>query len=88
MLASYVRRGRVLAPSAASWDALGTTLATLGAREGLALGQVPRSFVFDVLIAHTCREAGAVLVSANARDMARIARVFPFEYVAPYPAAP
>ncbi len=88
VLGAYVRRGRVLAPSAASWDALGTTRAALGAREGLDLGQVPRSFVFDVLIAHTCREAGAVLVSANARDMARIARVFTFEYVAPYPAAP
>jgi predicted nucleic acid-binding protein len=83
----YVRRGRVLTPSAASWDALGTTLATLGAREGLDLRQVPRSFVFDVLIAHSCREAGAVLVSRNARDLARIARVFSFEYVAPYPEA-
>ena len=88
VLASYTRRGRVLAPSAASWDALGTALADLGAREGLDLGQVPRSFVFDVLIAHTCREAGAVLVSANARDMARIARVFAFEHVAPYPESP
>lgn len=85
VLAPYVRRKRVLAPSVASWEALGTTLALLGEREGLDLHQVPRSFVFDVLIAHTCREAGAVLVSANARDMARIARVFAFEYVAPYP---
>lgn len=84
----YVRRGRVLAPSVASWEALGMTLATLRAREGLDLGQVPRSFVFDVLIAHACREAGAVLVSANARDMARIARVFVFDHVAPYPAVP
>lgn len=88
VLNAYVRRGRVLAPSAASWEALGTTLAELGVREGLDLRQVPRSFVFDVLIAHTCREAGAVLVSANERDMARIARVFAFEYVAPYPMTP
>ena len=88
VLNPYLRRGRVLAPSAASWDALGATLAALGEREGLDLRQVPRSFVFDVLVAHTCREAGAVLVSANARDLARIARVFTFEYVAPYPAAP
>jgi predicted nucleic acid-binding protein len=88
VLDAYVRRGRVLAPSAASWEALGATLATLSEREGFAYGQVPRSFVFDVLIAHTCREVGAVLVSANARDMARIARVFAFDYVAPYPAGP
>lgn len=88
VLDPYVRRGRVLTPSAASWDALGTTLGVLAGREGLDLRQVPRSFVFDVLVAHSCREAGAVLVSANARDMARIARVFAFEYGAPYPAEP
>ncbi len=88
VLGPYVRRARVLTPSAASWEALGTTLAALGGREGLDLKQVPRSFVFDVLIAHTCRTAGAVLVSANARDMERIRRAFAFEYVAPYPAVP
>lgn len=81
-----MRRGRVLAPSAASWDALATTLATLAEREGLEPRQVPRSFVFDVLVAHACREAGAVLVSANRRDMERVARVFAFEFAAPYPA--
>jgi len=85
VLAAYVRRGRVLAPSAAAWDALGTTLATLGAREGLDVGRAPRSFAFDILLAYSCREAGAVLVSANARDMQRIASVFAFDYVAPFP---
>lgn len=88
VLGSYLRRARVLAPSAASWDALGTALAVLSEREELDVRRVPRSFVFDVLIAHTCREAGAVLVSANARDMVRIGRVFAFEHVAPYPTAP
>lgn len=87
VLAPYLRRGRVLTPSAASWEALGTVLATLGARDGLELKQVPRSFVFDVLIAHSCREAGAVLVSANVPDMERIRRVFAFEHVVPYPNA-
>ena len=86
VLAPYVRRGRVLVPSAVSWDALGTTLGTLGEREGLDVRRAPRSFVFDVLVAHSCRETGAVLVSSNARDMRRIASVFAFEYVAPYPA--
>lgn len=85
VLGPYVRRGRVLTPSAAGWDALGTTLAALAEREGLDMRQVPRSFVFDVLVAHSCREAGAVLVSANRRDLERIARVFAFEFAAPYP---
>lgn len=85
VLGPYVRRGRVLAPSAKSWDALGTTLATLADRDGLMLAQVRRSFVFDILLAHSCREAGATLVSANARDLARIGGVFTFDFVAPYP---
>lgn len=88
VLGPSLRRGRVLAPSAASWEALGTALALLGEQEGLDLPQLPRSFVFDVLIAHTCREAGAVLVTANTRDMVRIARVFAFEHATPYPASP
>ena len=81
----YVRRGRVLTPSLQAWDALGNTLATLAEREGLVLAQVPRGFVLDILIAHSCRELGAVLVSSNTRDLTRIARVFAFEFTTPYP---
>jgi predicted nucleic acid-binding protein len=83
----YVRRGRVLTPSARSWEALGTTLATLVEEDGLVLREVRRSFVFDVLIAHSCREIGATLVSRNSADMTRIARVFSFDFVHPYPTA-
>ena len=85
VLGPYVRRGRVLTPSAQSWDALGTTLATLADRDGLVLAQARRSFVFDILLAHSCREGGATLVSGNTRDLERIHRVFTFDFVAPYP---
>lgn len=85
VLDPFVRRGRLLTPSAASWDALGLTLATLRAREGLQPAHVSRGFAFDILLAYSCRESGMVLVTRNARDMARIRRVFAFEYVAPYP---
>lgn len=85
VLGPYVRRGRIVTPSTAGWEALGTTLAVLREREGLDVRQVPRSFLFDILIAYTCREVGAVLVSANRRDLARITRVFAFEYASPYP---
>ena len=88
VLAPYLRRGRVLTPSLRSWELLGTTLATLVERDGVVLAQVRRSFVFDVLIAHSCREAGATLVSANTRDLERINRVFAFDFVAPYPKLP
>lgn len=49
------------------------------------LRQVRRSFIFDVLIARSCREVDAILVSRNATDLARIAKIFPFEFVPPYP---
>jgi predicted nucleic acid-binding protein len=85
VIGPYVRRGRVIPPSSEAWAALGRTLATLVRREGLVLAEVRRSFVFDILAAYSCREAGAVLVSANKRDLERISRVFAFEFVAPYP---
>ena len=85
ILGPFVRRGRILTPSAAAWDALGLTLATLGGRKGLELAQVSRAFAFDILLAYSCREGGAVLVTRNIRDMDRIRRVFTFEYVTPYP---
>jgi len=85
VLEPYVRRQRLLTPSAQSWEMLGTTLATLASREGLVVAEIRRSFIFDVLVAHSCREAGAILITANARDMARIAKVFAFDFVAPFP---
>ena len=39
---------------------------------------------FSTLAAATCRKIGAIVVSANIRDLERIARVFAFDYVAPY----
>jgi predicted nucleic acid-binding protein len=85
VLSPYLRRGRVLNPSPAAWDALGTTLAALVEQGGLVLREVRRSFVFDILIARSCREIGATLVSRNSTDLFRIAKVFSFDFVAPYP---
>jgi hypothetical protein len=66
---------------------VGTTLAALADSDGLVLRDVRRSFVFDILIARSCREIGATLVSRNTADLIRIARVFPFAFATPYPAA-
>lgn len=85
VLSPYLRRGRVLNPSPAAWDALGTTLAALVEQDGLVLREVRRSVVFDILIARSCREIGATLVSRNSTDLFRIAKVFSFDFVAPYP---
>jgi predicted nucleic acid-binding protein len=85
VLGPYHRRGRILTPSARSWEALGEVLAVLGERHGLRPEQTPRSFVFDVLVAQSCREVGAVLVSRNTEDLERIAKITPFEFAAPFP---
>jgi predicted nucleic acid-binding protein len=85
VLGPFVRRGRVLTPTAAAWDALGLTLSTFREVEGLVLSEVRRSFALDILLAFSCREAGVTLVTANARDMERIRTVFSFEYVKPFP---
>lgn len=87
VLGPFVRRGRIVTPSSSAWDALGLTLTTLRHEEGLKLASVSRSFAFDVLIAYSCRETGAVLVTRNSRDMVRIRRVFAFDYVDAYPEA-
>jgi predicted nucleic acid-binding protein len=85
ILAPYIRRGRLLNPSAAAWEQLGTTLAALVESDGLVLREVRRSFVFDILIARSCRDIGATLVSRNSTDLSRIAKVFAFDFVSPYP---
>ena len=85
VLSPYVRRRRLLNPSAAAWEALGATLARLVEDEGLVLADIRKSFMFDILVAWSCREVGAVLVSRNMKDLSRIAKVFTFEFVAPYP---
>jgi predicted nucleic acid-binding protein len=85
ILSPYIRRRRLLTPTASAWEALGTTLATLVEDEGLVLRDVRQSFVFDILIAHSCREIGATLVSRNSADLMRIANVFAFDFVTPYP---
>jgi predicted nucleic acid-binding protein len=80
------RRGRrIVAPSAASWEALATTLSWLHQHQGLELKRVKRSFIFDILIAHSCREIGATLISNNVPDLERIARVLTFDYAPPFP---
>ena len=85
ILSPYVRRGRLLNPSPVAWEALGTTLAALVERDGLVLRDVRRSFVLDILVARSCRDIGATLVSGNGNDLFRIAKVFPFDFVRPYP---
>ena len=86
VLSLYRRRGRLVTPSAHAWEDSGDVLAELGRREGLDLGRLSKAFGNDVLLALSCREAGIVLVTDNARDFERIGRVVTFEFVKPWPA--
>jgi predicted nucleic acid-binding protein len=88
VLGPFVRRGRIFTPSSATWDALGLALATFREEDGLQLASVRRSFAFDILVAYSCRENGAMLVTRNSKDMERIRRVFAFDHVLPYPEPP
>ncbi len=85
LFAPFERRRRVVTPTATAWTSLGAALAALVRKEGLVLRQVPRGFVSDLLLAASCRELGATLVTRNRRDAERIARVLPFSWVDPYP---
>jgi predicted nucleic acid-binding protein len=83
LLAPYERRNRLIAPSYNAWKQTGCVLSELVSPT--AWRSVTRSFVNDVLLAMSCREAGVVLVTGNAGDFSRIAAVRDFEYVAPWP---
>lgn len=81
----FIRRGRVLNPSFSAWQQAGAAIAKLVARG--AVGQVTRAFGNDVLLAASCREAGATLVTNNLRDFERIAGAITCRFIPPWPAA-
>ena len=83
LIAPYERRGRLITPTYDAWKEAGRLLSELISPAGWR--SVTRSFVNDVLLALSCREAGAVLVTSNVRDFARIAAARDFEFVAPWP---
>jgi predicted nucleic acid-binding protein len=86
LLDVFGRNQRIITPSREAWDRSGDVLADLAARDGLEVGRVSKAFGNDILLALSCREQGMVLVTENQRDFARIRRVTPFEYSAPWPA--
>ena len=83
LVAPYERRGRIFTPSYAAWRESGRVLSELVGAGGW--DAVARSFVNDVLLAMSCREAGVVLVTSNLRDFTRIATVRPFDFAPPWP---
>jgi predicted nucleic acid-binding protein len=84
-VAPFEVRRRVLTPSYRSWRRSGEVVAALVQRRQLSPGGFGRSFLNDVLLAVSCREAGAVLITTNAADFARIRTVEPLRFASPWP---
>jgi predicted nucleic acid-binding protein len=79
--------GRRLTPGPEAWAEAGRVIAALAVREGMASAALRGSFATDVLLAATCREHGALLVTENAADFERIGRhLRGFRYVTRWPA--
>jgi predicted nucleic acid-binding protein len=85
VLDPFIDIGRLVTPSFRAWQKSGDVLARLAQTERLNLGSVTKAFGSDILLALSCREVGMTLVTRNTRDFARIQRVVPFRFVAPWP---
>lgn len=84
----WVRRGRVLTPSFGAWARAGSILARLVQKGHLSPGGFGRSFTNDCLIAASCLEHGATLVTFNRRDFDLIAKVERLSVAPPFPDSP
>jgi tRNA(fMet)-specific endonuclease VapC len=85
LLDPFHHRGRTFAPSTAAWAQAGDVLAAMQRKEKLDIKRARGSFRNDLLLAASCREAGIVLVTDNARDFARIREYLAFTFVPPWP---
>jgi predicted nucleic acid-binding protein len=83
IVAPFERRRRLVTPSYGAWKEAGRVIAELIAPADWR--SVTRSFVNDVLLSVSCREAGMVLVTSNLRDFRRIAAVREFDFIPPWP---
>lgn len=73
LVSPYSERDQIVVPSLDAYVESGRALATLGAREGVDLSRAA-SLVADALIAASCREADARLVTENVRDFSALER--------------
>lgn len=84
-VAPFERRGRIITPSYAAWKRAGQIMGRLVARKHMSPGEFGRSFVNDCVLAASCREHGATLITLNTRDFQLIQKVEAVAVVAPWP---
>jgi predicted nucleic acid-binding protein len=75
----FERLGRVVAPTARSWNDAGDVLARIGRREPAFRTKV-RGLWNDALIALSARQIGATLVTENLHDFELLRRYVRFEF--------
>lgn len=85
LLEPWERRGRVLTPSFRAWTRAGSIMTRLVRAGHLSRGGFGRSFTNDCLIAASCLEHGATVVTSNRRDFDLIARVEKLSVASPFP---
>ena len=85
LIEPFERRGRVLVPSFAAWKGAGRILSQLVNRKLMSPGGFKRSFLNDCVLAASCREVGATLVTLNREDFELIRKVLRFEFTGPWP---
>jgi predicted nucleic acid-binding protein len=74
----FERLGRVVVPTAGSWNDAGDLLATIARREPIVRTKLPGLWN-DALIALSARQIGAMVVTENVRDFALLRRYARFE---------
>lgn len=81
----FEKRGRLIVPSYNAWKRSGEIVAVLVEKKVLTSGGIPKSFMNDVVLAASCREEGAAIVTLNEHDFSRIQQVEKVAYSAPWP---
>lgn len=82
----FHKRERVLLPGDTTWRIAAEARRRLRSSKRYDASLALASFQNDLLIAATCRERGATLITANARDFEIIERVIPLRFVTSFPA--
>lgn len=82
LLDSYAERQRIIVPSYEAYLQAGRALAEAADKHRVSIAGGSPRLINDALLAASCREAGATLVTANVRDFAILKRFMKgFRYV-------
>ncbi len=84
----FQARNRIHVPTRQTWELSAAVDRRIRALRGFTASLAQRGFFNDILIAASARELGAVVVTQNVADFARIQRVLDFQFRTPWPSLP